>query len=293
MSGFESVLVNTDEEYVRRGFEVVLEGTPIQTKDFTWTAIANWALSHRYYSKLDPKYSADKPWGYEGSRADYYEAKDFQRSSDGSVIISNGYPQLSKYKSKVGNMDPNWTWGLTNTLKYKDFTLSFSIDGRVGGLSLNKTNRYLWQTGAHPDTDNEWRYDEVVNGNKSYVADGVTVVSGSAKYDAYGNITSDDRVFEKNTTPVSYEQYIKNYWRKGSQFITDETFIKLREVSITYDIPKSFSKKCRLSSSSVSLIGQNLLLWTKDYKFADPDRATDDLNSPSVRYVGVNLKLEF
>ena len=101
------------------------------------------------------------------------------------------------------------------------------------------------------------------------------------------------RIFEKNTTPVSYEQYIKNYWRKGSQFITDETFIKLREVSITYDIPKSFSKKCRLSSSSVSLIGQNLLLWTKDYKFADPDRATDDLNSPSVRYVGVNLKLEF
>lgn len=117
MSGFESVLVNTDEEYVRRGFEVVLEGTPIQTKDFTWTAVANWALSHRYYSKLDPKYSADKPWVYEGSRVDYYEAKDFQRSSDGSVIISNGYPQLSKYKSKVGNMDPNWTWGLTNTLK--------------------------------------------------------------------------------------------------------------------------------------------------------------------------------
>lgn len=293
MSGFESVLVNTDEEYVRRGFEVVLEGTPIQTKDFTWKAVANWALSHRYYSKLDPKYSADKPWIYEGSRADHYTAKDFQRSSDGSVITVNGYPQLSKYYSKVGNMDPNWTWGLTNTLKYKDFTLSFSIDGRVGGLSLNKTNRYLWQTGAHPDTDNEWRYDEVVNGNKSYVADGVTVVSGSATYDAYGNITSDDRVFEKNTTPVSYEQYIKNYWRKGSQFITDETFIKLREVSITYDIPKSFSKKCRLSSSSVSLIGQNLLLWTKDYKFADPDRATDDLNSPSVRYVGVNLKLEF
>ena len=151
MSGFESVLVNTDEEYVRRGFEVVLEGTPIQTKDFTWKAVANWALSHRYYSKLDPKYSADKPWIYEGSRADHYTAKDFQRSSDGSVITVNGYPQLSKYYSKVGNMDPNWTWGLTNTLKYKDFTLSFSIDGRVGGLSrptvtCGKQVRILIQT---------------------------------------------------------------------------------------------------------------------------------------------------
>ena len=112
-------------------------------------------------------------------------------------------------------------------------------------------------------------------------------------YDKYGNITEDTRVFEKNSTPVSYEQYIKNYWRKGAQFITDETFFKLRELSITYDIPQKFAKKLGLSSSSVSLIGQNLLLWTKEYKFADPDRATDDLNSPSVRYIGMNLKFDF
>lgn len=293
MSGFSSVLVNTDEEYVRKGFEIVLEGTPIQTRDFTWTASTNWATSRRYYAKIDPAYSPDKLYVHKGARVDYYEAKDLIRDSQGNLILTNGYPTVSKYYSKIGNMDPDWMWGLTNTFKYKDFTLSLSLDGRIGGLSLNRTNRYLWQTGAHPDSDNQWRYDEVVNGNKSYVADGVTVTSGSVTYDSYGNIVEDTRIFEKNTKPVSYEQYIKNYWRKGAQFITDETFFKLRELSLTYDLPKAFLNKLGVTSSSVSLIGQNLLLWTKEYKFADPDRATDDLNSPSVRYVGVNLKMEF
>ena len=214
MSGFNSVLVNTDEEYVRKGFEIMIEGTPIKTKDFTWTASTNWATSRRYFAKIDPVYSADKPWVYKGARVDYYQAKDLIRDAQGNLVHTNGYPTQSKYYSKIGNMDPDWMWGLTNTLKYKDFTLSFSFDGRIGGLSLNKTNRYLWQTGAHPDTDNQWRYDEVVNGNKSYIGTGVSIVSGSVKYDKYGNITEDTRVFEKNSTPVSYEQYIKNYWRK-------------------------------------------------------------------------------
>ncbi|MDD4432828.1 MAG: SusC/RagA family TonB-linked outer membrane protein, partial [Parabacteroides sp.] len=199
----------------------------------------------------------------------------------------------SDYKSKIGYADPDWVWGWTNAFKYKNVVLSISIDGRVGGLSSSETNRRMWQTGAHPDTDNKWRYEEVVNNNKTFVADGVTVTSGSVTYDAYGRIVSDNRVFEKNTKVVSYETYIKDYWRKGPQLIFDETFIKLRELSLSYDIPKKLSSKLGLSSSSVSLVGQNLLLWTKEYKYADPDKASDDLSSPSVRYVGFNLKLEF
>lgn len=293
MSGFEDVLINNEEEYVRRGYEVIAEGTPVMTKDFRWTAIANWSLSRRYYAKIDPIYSADKLWVYEGARVDAYTYDDFQYDPDGNVIMTNGYPKLSNYESKIGYADPNWIWGLTNTFKYKNFTLSVSIDGRVGGLSRSNTNRTMWQTGAHPESDNQWRYDEVVNGKKNYVAEGVTVVSGSATYDSYGRITSDTRVFEKNTTPVSYESYIKSYWRNGPQLVFDETFLKLRELSLTYDVPASLSKKVGLSSSSISFVGQNLLLWTKEYKYSDPDKASDDLNSPSIRYVGVNVKLEF
>ena len=193
----------------------------------------------------------------------------------------------------MGNTDPDWMWGLANNFRYKNLSLGFTIDGRIGGLSTARTNYRLWQTGAHPESDNQWRYDEVVNGNKSFVAPGVTVVSGSVKYDTYGRIVEDTRVFAPNETPVSYETYIKSYWCKGEQFITDETFIKLRELSVTYDIPSSLCKKMNMKQASVSLIGQNLLLWTKEYKFTDPDRASDNLASPSVRYMGINIKVTF
>jgi TonB-linked SusC/RagA family outer membrane protein len=293
MSGFDSILINTDEEYVRRGAEIFIDAIPIQSSDFTWNLSTNWSRSAQYYHKLDDKYTADHPWIHKGARTDAISDRDLIHSPNGDLILTNGFPTVSNYYEKVGNSEPDWVWGLTNTFKYKDFTLSISIDGRIGGMSWGTTAYNLWKTGAHPDTDNKWRYDEVVNGNKSYVADGVTVVSGSCTYDTYGNIIEDTRQYEKNTTAVSYESYIKDYWRRGTQFYFDETFIKLRELSISYDIPARINKKLGLTASSVSLIGQNLLLWTKEYEFADPDKASDDLASPSVRYMGLNIKLQF
>lgn len=293
MSGFKNVLVNTQEEYTRRGIEFFIDATPIKNNVFQWNVVTNWARSARYYSRIDPVYSEDKPWVYKGARADAYTWKDLLYAPDGQMILVNGKAQRSKYETKIGNTEPDWTWGLANSFKYKGFTLAISVDGRIGGLSNARTCRNLWKTGAHPDTDNQWRYDEVVNGNKSYVAPGVKVVSGDVKYDTYGNITEDTRVFATNDVPVSYESFIKGDWVNGAQFIFSETFIKLRELSLTYDIPASICHSLGLTGSSVSLIGQNLLLWTKEYKFADPDKASDDLASPSVRYVGVNIKLQF
>lgn len=297
-SGYEKLLMNTKEEFVRRGWEVVVDVVPVQTRDFTWNAIVNWSTSRRYYSKLDEEYSPDKLWVYKGARYDAYEARDFNYDPNGNVILQNGYPRRSDYYSKIGYKEPNWIWGMTNTFRYKDFTLSMSFDGRVGGLSNSTTNRAMWQTGAHPDSDTPWRYEEVVNGNKTYIAQGVKVVSGSATFDSYGRILTDDRVYAPNDVVVSYETYIKDYWRQGPQLVLDETFIKLRELSISYDIPKAFAGKLGMSNASVALVGQNLLLWTKEYKYADPDKgggedADENLNSPSPRYLGFNLKVEF
>lgn len=293
LSGYESLLMNTKEEYVTRGWEFIVDANLIKTREFSWNTILNWSTSRKYYAKLDEIYSPDKLWVYKGARTDYREEKDFNYDSDGNVILVNGFPRLSDYYSKIGYNDPDWIWGWTNIFKYKDFTLSMSIDGRIGGLSNSTTNRAMWQTGSHPDTDNQWRYEEVVNGNLTYIADGVKVVSGTATYDSYGQIVTDDRVYAPNDIVVSYETYIKDYWRRGPQLVFDETFIKLRELSLSYDLPKSFIEKMKMSKASVALVGQNLLLWTKEYKYADPDKASDDLASPSLRYIGVNLKVEF
>jgi TonB-linked SusC/RagA family outer membrane protein len=293
-SGYNSKLTNTNEEFARRGWEFTLDAIPVQTNSITWNSIINLSTSKRYRTKLDETYSPDNLWTFVGARADAYTYNVFERDPSGNIILYNGVPRQSNYQSVIGYSDPNWIWGFSNSIKYKDFVFSLSIDGRIGGLINSSINRRMWQTGAHPDTDNKYRYDEVVNGNKTpFLAEGVKIVSGEVKYDQYGRITSDTRVFAPNDVYVSYESYIKNYWRSGEQLVLDATFLKVREMSVTYNVPKKISSRLGASDIALSLIGQNLLLWTKEYRFADPDRNEDDLPSPSVRYVGFNLNVKF
>lgn len=72
----------------------------------------------------------------------------------------------------------------------------------------------------------------------------------------------------------------------------DQTFFKLRDLSLSYDVPASICNKLRMKGASVAFVGQNLLIWTKEFRFSDPDRAAEKLNSPSVRYLGFNVKLD-
>ena len=153
----------------------------------------------------------------------------------------------------------------------------------------------LWHSGRHIESDNDYRYDEVVNGNhEGYIAEGVKVVSGDVKYDSDGNILEDTRVFAPNDVAVSYETYMRAYNGSSSKsnFKKSKTFFKLRELSIGYRLPKKYCTHI-IKGAEAALVGQNLLIWTKGFKFSDPDVDTENINSPSVRYVGVNLKLNF
>jgi len=167
-----------------------------------------------------------------------------------------------------------------------------SVDGRIKGMSYSGMNARLWQTGAHPDSDNPYRYEEVVNGNKTFVAPGVKIVSGGVTYDKYGQIAEDTRVFADNDKVVSYETYWKSSY-SGRRNYWDETFIKLRELSLNYRVPEKLASKFKAKRASVGVTGQNLLLWTKEYRFSDPDVGSEDLNSPSMRYIGFNLNVTF
>ena len=155
----------------------------------------------------------------------------------------------------------------------------------------------MWNSGAHIDSDNQWRYDEVVNGKTNFIGTGVKVVSGSVDYDSDGNIIRDDRVFAPNDVQVSYETYMSTMnpyiGSVRRQNVLRQTFFKLRGLSLAYQVPKQICQKIRMQGMSVAFVGQNLLIWTKDFRFSDPDRASDKLNSPSCRYVGFNVKLDF
>lgn len=293
-TGFTSRLINSQQEFMTRGHEISLTGVPIKKEDFQWEVSGNLSQNLNFYHKLDPEYSDDALYVQVGKRTDHYVTRDWERAPDGQIIHNeSGMPISAVHAPRLfGYTAPKWFWGLTNQFTYKDFGFSFSIDGRVKGLSYSNMNARLWQTGAHPDSDSPERYEEVVNGNRTFIGEGVKIVSGSVSYDSYGQITSDDRVFAPNDEKVSYE----NYWKRaysGTRNIWDETFIKLREVSLNYYVPAKYTNLIGAKKASVGITGQNLILWTKEYRFSDPDRGSEDLNSPSMRFIGFNLNFSF
>lgn len=302
-SGFNSSLINIDEERIKKGIEITIGGDIFKTKNFDWTSTFNWSRDRLYYHKVDPVYSTDKPWVKKGMRVDALVMNDWERDTEGNIIHVGGMPKLSDYDSKIGHARADWLWGFTNHFRYKDFTLGLSVDGRVGGKAFNRTEQALWNAGTHKKSDNQWRYDQVVNGLTNYIGPGVKIVSGSVKYDSYGNIieNSDTRVFAPNDVEVTYEGYTKVYhpWNnsKRTQNVQDLTYFKLRELSIGYLVPKSICEKMKLKKAHVALVGQNLLMWSKEFKYSDPDGVYEDkaetLNSPSIRYIGFNIKLDF
>ncbi|MFL9845744.1 SusC/RagA family TonB-linked outer membrane protein [Flavobacterium rhizosphaerae] len=299
-SGFSSNYINTQEEITRRGTEITLNVTPVKTADWRWDVTANWSRYARYYTKLDPEFSADKPWVKVGKRVDAFVLNDFQKDGNGNIIYENGLPVYSAYQSVYGYADPDWIWGLSSTLKYKDFTLNVSFDGRVGGLAQTTTEMYMWQSGNHPDSVNEARYLDATTGTANYVGNGVKVVSGTVAYDPYGNITSDTRQYAANDVPVTYQSYVSRI-HKGTAWggapstydTYSTTFIKLRELSLTYNLPQTAVKFIGAQNASVSLIGQNLFLWAKDFKYSDPDGGIDNFSDPSQRFIGGNIKINF
>ncbi len=300
-SGYTSNFVNINEEISRKGWEVFLNTTPVKTKDFKWDVGLNWSTYARYYTKLDSVFSTDKPWVKVGQRVDAYVLRDYLKDPQGNIIFNNGLPQYSKYDSKYGYSDPNWIWGANTTLRYKNIQVDIAVDGRSGGLMQSTTEMYMWIAGSHPNSLDPARYlDATQPGTKNYIGNGVKVISGSATYDTYGNITSDDRKYAPNDVPVTYKSYI-TAMHKGTAWggsaspidVYSTSFLKLRSIAITYFFPAKIASKIHSSGISVSAVGQNVFLWAKQFKYSDPDGGLENFSDPSQRYLGLDVKVNF
>ena len=301
-TGYTGIQVNFGEERSRRGLELTVGGAPIKTDDFEWNIVTNWANDKYEYKKIDPKYSTKKPWVAPGLSWDWMSIYEWDRDPNGNIIHNAGLPIKQNFDSKIGNTAPDLVWGITNTFRYKQFALNLTIDGRLGGKSYSRTHQMLMNSGSGIDSDTPERYDQVVNGAVNYVGQGVKVISGSVDRDAQGNIISDTREYAPNDVHVTYETYTKTYHdstnRPSSQNVLDETFFKIRNLSVTYNVPNLFCDRLSLKDASISFTAQNLYLWAKEYKYADPDKGGDSsgyesLNSPSQRMLGVNVVLNF
>jgi TonB-linked SusC/RagA family outer membrane protein len=302
-SGYTSTLINYDEEHLSRGVEFTISGDVVKNSNFSWHSSFNWAADRYYYYKVDPVYSTKRPWVAEGKDWYWVEGWDFEQDPQGNLINYNGQPRISNYPTLFGSSNPDWIWGWSNRLHYKNLHFAFSFDGRHGGLAFNTIERYLLNSGRSIDTDTPWRYAEVVEGEASpYLGEGVKIVPGidgklgTVKYDEFGVILEDTRKFAPNDVYVSYENYTRNVSDNtigARRYYHEKTFFKLRELSIGYSVPAKYCRYFGMTGAELSLVGQNLLLWTKDFRFSDPDVDYESINSPSIRLIGFNLTFNF
>lgn len=318
-SGYSGLVTNFGEEITRRGWELIVNGTPIKNKEWQLDLGVNWSTYASYYTKLDPAYSAVKPWVQVGKRADHFISRDFVREPATGAIVHNtsGLPITYGYDQLFGYSDPKFIWGANGNLRYKKFSMFISFDGVNGGITNTRTESYMWQSGVHPDGLSAERELDVIAAGISnaagggaagtaalaaagkkltnYLGTGVVVTSGTVTYDAVGNIVSDTRVFGSNATYTTYKQYMialhnSSAWG-GNGSIADtysKTFFKLREIALTYNLPGNAFHNL-IKASSISIIGQNVFLKAKQFKYSDPDGGNEDFADPATRYIGFKI----
>lgn len=291
-SGFAKLQVNGDR-YRRRGLELVVFGTPVQNDNFKWSTTLNYS---RLRNTVLEYYGGEQIRGgvKVGERMDVYRGWAWQKSPDGQIVHQNGIPQYINQEVNLGYILPNWEFGFLNNFQYKNFGISLAFDGRIGGKLNNGIEAKMYEGGMHPNTANSYR-DDAYRGEKTYLAAGVTQSGGYATYDAQGNITSDTRTFITNTTKVNYVDWVFANYTNGitESVLYDRTFVKLRELTLSYQIPSNLLSKSPFKTASFSLVGRNLLLWSK-VPYMDPDGYSDlQLAEPTVRNIGFNVNLKF
>ena len=302
-SGHTSSMINIDEEITRRGVELTINATPVMNRDWRWNVAFNWSRFADFWTRLDEEHSLNRAWIAVGNRADVLLYRGHQRDPYGNLIHTRyGLPARVTWDQKKGYSNPDWIWGLSNNISYRNWQLAFSFDGRVGGLIPSITEIYMWRSGNHPRSVVPERFLDAANpGRGHFIGEGVRVLGdGVATFDVHGNILTDTRVLVPNDLPVTFESYVNALHHNlawgglpAAGDIFSGTFFKLREMSLTYTVPRTIASRLRAEQMSVSLIGQNLFLWAKEFEFSDPDGGVENLADPSLRMLGFNIRMSF
>ncbi|PWV47627.1 SusC/RagA family TonB-linked outer membrane protein [Chitinophaga sp. S165] len=290
-SGYQTRLENA-HVYRRKGIEIVTTATPVRKEKFRWDVLLNLSTYRRYVKEI----TGGDRIGYlkVGDRTDKIFASVYQKDPSGNIVhTADGLPLTDNVDRLIGNSDPDLIYGLENSFSYGNFSFRFLVDGRLGGLMYSTTNQKMWWGGTHPGTVNHFR-DEANEPKATYVDPGVLLTGGKVIYDRDGNIVSDTRTFAPNTTAVNYISYMTNTSNGANVNYNyySQSFLKLREVTLTYRLPSKWMKGHIFRAADISAVGRNLLLFTK-MPNVDPDAGVDDLQTPSTRSFGINLNLKF
>ena len=305
-SGYSSYYINAGK--VRnRGLETTLGFTPIQSKNFSWTGTINYTLNENFVMSLPSQY-ADKGFNlngntyfirlYEGQEWGRMYQKRLKRDEQGNILltqtIENGTDkgiqlQQSNDYEYIGNINPKFLLGFKNEFTYKNLSLSFLIDGRFGGNVISTTQHYLDSYGRTERTADARDNGGVpIKGilTQTIKTTGSTDVVNTSNFDGL----------------VDAQTYYKTA-PSGETSVYSATNVRLREVSLSYTLPKTILERLKpIESIRLSLIGRNLAFFYQDAPF-DPEITlstsingasnTDNFSIPSSRSVGFSININF
>lgn len=301
-TAFTSRKVNGNK-YRTKGLEISLTGNIVKQQQFSWTSTVNWSRAVR---RLEEIYNDQPKMGNlkKGDRADSYYATVWEKSADGQLVLNanTGMPIRNPFPQYLGYFQPDWQFGFANRFKVNNFTVNIDVDGSIGGVMNSTTIEKMWWGGKHPSSV-LYRQEEYDAGKPIYVPEGVIVTGGELTRDVNGNITSDTRTYAQNTRAVDWQAWSQNYpyqarvteaENKLFANVFDRSFVKLRRVSVGYDVNKIFKLK-HLKALDASIFGYNLAMWKK-VPYLDPDFGVGNdgnLQDPSTRYIGLSLDFKF
>ena len=271
------VLQTRNEGSVRNyGVEFTLEQDIVKNRDFSWVATLNFGLNRSKVVSLPEDVSEITqvqvgdiyPSAFLGESTTSLSGKDYARTEDGKVICdANGLPQINPSKSAyLGDRAPKFRAGLNNTLNYKDWSLSFLFEGRLGGSVVNATGRGLISNGQS-------RMLEQYRG-RQIVFDGV--------------VKQADGSYAPNTTPITldYTTIINYFVNVSSNFVEDGSYLRLGYVTLGYAIPARLLKKIGFTGLRCSLTANNLFMLTR-YTGGDPT-CNSDTSAGGTGYTGID-----
>lgn len=277
-SGYNGASANLGE-ISNKGFEFLVSGTPIRTDDFSWTTSINGAYNESLVvatDDVDSDVLLDEPRTQNvrihqivGERFGSIVGVSYERDENGVIkydIDNEGIPRAVEGERKIlGEGIPPLNLGFTNSFRYKNFNLNVLIDGQFGGQIFSGTNTLLYGNGLHKNT---------LEGREN----GLTV-SGI-----------DNATNQPFTTTVAPED-LQNYWGRinniAEEFVEDSDFIKLRQLSLGYSLPREALENVFLSSVNISVIGSNLFFIHRTIDNIDPESAYSVGNSQGLEYFGV------
>lgn len=280
-TGFASTTINS-AIIQTKGLELLVNATPVKTKNFSWDVTINWTKLNNKVLNIGEGASMvniGQTYAFVGQPYGVLYGSKYDRTATGQLKIdADGLPYSSSdNEGIVGNVTPDWTGGITNTFRFKQFSAGFFIDVKKGGQLINADDMYGYYYGTSKQTEN--RQDRVIAG--------ISDVDGKA-----------------NTVVVTAQNYFRRLNSITEAFVQSAAYVKLRNVNLSYNFKRQTLAHTPFREASITLTGRNLWIHkASDFTGSDPEvnsfgssngsMGTYSYSTPTSRSYDCTLKLVF